>query len=166
MKKNINIFPEPEYLAKHLAEILFNKISFLSQNRDNLSIVVSGGNTPKLFYRIFAEYYARKIKWENIHLFWSDERCVPPGDPESNYKMVKDTLLNLIPIPADNVHRILGENDPVREAERYSNEILSNVKIKNSLPSFDITFLGLGEDGHTASIFPGQMHLLASGKIC
>jgi 6-phosphogluconolactonase len=145
---------------------LFNKISFLFQNRDKLCIVLSGGNTPKLFYKIFAEYYIQKIKWEYIHLFWSDERCVPPDNSESNFKMTKEYLLNLMSIPSDNIHRIIGENDPVFEAERYSNEILSNVKIKNNLPSFDITILGLGEDGHAASIFPGQLHLITSEKIC
>lgn len=166
MKKNIYIYPSSEKLAKHFAEILFNKISLLCQNKNRISLVLSGGNTPKLIYKIFAEYYAQKIKWEFIHLFWGDERCVPPDNPESNYRMGKDNLLNFVSIPEDNIHKIKGENNPQVEAERYSAEILSNTQLKGGLPSFDIILLGLGEDGHTASIFPKQEYLLTSEKIC
>lgn len=94
-----------------------------------------------------------------------DERCVPPDDEESNYGMTKKYLLNKINIPLINVHRIFGEKDPAEEAKRYSEIVKLNLEVKNSLPELDLILLGVGEDGHTASIFPDQMELLNSNEI-
>ena len=99
-------------------------------------------------------------------MYWGDERCVPPTDDESNYKMTKDYLLRTIEIPPANVHRILGENEPQREALRYGSLLQSHLPENNGVPSFDMVILGMGEDGHTASIFPHEIYLWDSERNC
>ena len=101
-----------------------------------------------------------------MHFFWGDERCVPPDHSESNYKMTSDHLLTKIEIPDKNIHRVKGEIEPQSEADRYAAEIKNLVAVEGDLPKFDLVMLGMGEDGHTASIFPHQMHLLQSENIC
>jgi len=137
-----------------------------SLKKEKISLALSGGSTPKIIFQTFVKDFKEKIDWKKIHLFWGDERCVPPEDEESNFGMTKKYLLNLINIPQKNIHRIRGENNPAEETEKYSNEIKKHVPFVNDLPLFDIITLGLGEDGHTASIFPDQMKLLTSEKIC
>ena len=138
----------------------------LSNQKENFSIALSGGNTPKFIFQKIAADYKNKFDWNRIHLFWGDERCVPPVSSESNYAMTKKYLLDQINIPERNVHRIKGEDDPETEAIRYSDEIKKYINIKSELPVFDLIMLGLGEDGHTASIFPNQTNLIDSEKIC
>ncbi len=101
------------------------------------------------------------IPWEKIELFWVDERCVPADHPESNYGNAKKELLDQVYVLESRVHRIAGENDNVLEASRYSKLVNESVPQYNSLPQFDMVILGIGEDGHTSSIFPGQDHLLS-----
>jgi 6-phosphogluconolactonase len=157
-----SIYKDSLELAFYFSENLLK----LSRESEKFNIALSGGNTPKFIFQKIAADYKNKFDWNRIHLFWGDERCVPPDDDESNFGMTKKYLLNQITIPEHNVHRIKGENDPVTEAERYTEEIKSNAKFKNGLPRFDLVMLGLGEDGHTASIFPNQMSLINSEKIC
>jgi len=158
----IKIFEDKSELAIAFCEELMK----LSKTKEKFCIALSGGSTPKIIFQTLARDYKLKINWNNIHLFWGDERCVPPDDNESNYGMTKKYLLDFIDILEKNVHRIMGENDPETEAKRYADEVKKNVKLKNGLPCFDLVMLGLGEDGHTASIFPNQMYLLNSEKIC
>jgi 6-phosphogluconolactonase len=158
----LKIFEDKTELAKSFCE----ELKKLSQPKEKFCIALSGGSTPKIVFQTLAKNYSSKINWNKIQLFWGDERCVPPFDDESNYGMTKKNLLDFIDIPANNVHRIYGENDPEQEAERYSEEIKNIVDKKNGLPGFDIIMLGLGDDGHIASIFPNQFHLLNSDKIC
>jgi len=148
--------------AQAFAEYLFNQ----QKNAERLTIALSGGSTPKLLFDILAKDYAKKIDWNKIHLFWGDERCVAPTDDQSNYKMTFEHLISKAAIPESNVHRELGENDPETEAERYSNLLQTELEQANGLPQFDMIILGLGEDGHTASIFPHQMELLTSNALC
>jgi len=138
----------------------------LSKTKSEFVLSLSGGSTPRIIFETIADDYREKIKWDKLHLFWSDERCVPPADDESNFGMTKKYLLDYIKIPEENIHRIMGESDPQFEAKRYSDEIEKTVNLVNGIPKFDLIMLGIGEDGHTASIFPDQMHLLNSQKIC
>ena len=138
----------------------------LSKTKSEFVLSLSGGSTPRIIFETIANDYGEKIKWDKLHLFWSDERCVPPTDDESNFGMTKKYLLDYIKIPEENIHRIMGESDPQFEAKRYSDEIEKTVNLVNGIPKFDLIMLGIGEDGHTASIFPDQMHLLNSQKIC
>jgi 6-phosphogluconolactonase len=165
MDNTIKIFPTPQALAESLALELVNMINDASAERLPFTIALSGGNTPKLLFSVLGDKFASSVNWNNVHFFWVDERCVPPDDPESNFGMTNESLLRKIAIPQDNVHRIKGEEDPEAEAVRYSKEINDVVRQRKMLPCFDVVLLGLGEDGHTASIFPGNLHPLMSGNI-
>ena len=119
------------------------------------SVALSGGSTPKGLYLLLATpEFASRIDWTQVHLFWGDERCVPPDHPESNFRMVKDALLSRIAIQSENVHRMIGEDEPMRAAASYEAELRQFFSPPSGLPRFDLILLGLGEDGHTASLFP------------
>jgi 6-phosphogluconolactonase len=163
MKSHQFICPTPDAVAVAFAAH-FQK--WVVKKKGSYSVALSGGSTPKLLFQHLAEKHRDSIPWEKVHFFWGDERCVPPDDAASNFKMTAETLLRHIDIPQENIHRIRGEAGPVLEAERYAAEILEYVPIKNAWPAFDLVMLGMGEDGHTASIFPHQMELLDSTKIC
>ena len=124
-------------------------------------IALSGGSTPKLLFELLAQEPLRsQVNWQRVQLYWVDERCVPPTDPDSNYGMTKATLLDHVPIPEENIHRIAGENDPEREAKDYCWVVGAELPFDGEYPVFDFVILGMGEDGHTSSIFPHQMELL------
>lgn len=163
---DIKIFPTAENTAENLADVFFRLSEDYYHNNKLLYVALSGGNTPQIFFNKLVDKYGRKIKWNNIRFFWADERCVPPTDNDSNYGIAKQYLFDKIKIPAENIYRILGENNQLNEAERYSSVIKNIVPEKNNLPSFDLIMLGIGNDGHTASIFPDQLHLINSDKIC
>ena len=101
-----------------------------------------------------------------MHFYWGDERCVAPTHSESNYGAANELLFQLIELPEDNIHRVFGENNPAEEVLRYGQLISEKLPSVNGLPQFDIIILGLGEDGHTASIFPNRMDLLHSDHVC
>ena len=166
MNISYKIFSSPVELAEAFAHDLVNLINEAENKQSPVKVALSGGNTPKLLFSVLADKYAKSVNWSFIHFFWGDERCVPPDDPESNYGMTGTLLLNKIIIPKNNIHRIRGEDDPDKEALRYSEEIKNNTRSRNELPLFDLIILGLGDDGHTASIFPGNIELLESGRIC
>jgi len=163
---NVKIFPTPYELAEKFADEMVIMAADLEKAGKPFTIALSGGSTPELLYSVLGDHFSKSVRWENIHFFWGDERCVSPDNPESNYGMAKRSLLGRIDIPETNIHRIKGENDPDAEAARYSLEISENIRYRDGLPSFDLVILGLGEDGHTASIFPSDAMLMHSGKIC
>jgi len=161
---SILTFKTEEELASAFCSELEQLIN--SNINDFFNIALSGGNTPKIIFKILSSDYKNKINWKKVKLFWGDERCVPPENEESNYGAAKKSLFDKIDIPSQNIFRIKGENVPAEEAIRYSKVIKENVETKNELPSFDLFILGLGEDGHTASLFPDQMNFLTSDNIC
>ncbi|MEE9553573.1 MAG: 6-phosphogluconolactonase [candidate division Zixibacteria bacterium] len=167
-KKKIEkrIFDSIKALADTAAEALLKLANEMGDR--SLFIGLSGGNTPRVIYqRLAEEPYKSGIPWNRIHLFWGDERCVPPQHPDSNFGMVSESLLSRISIPGKNVHRLKGENRPDEEAEAYEKEIRKIVpKSKSGIPRFDWIFLGLGTDGHTASLFPGSKSLEETKRIC
>ncbi|WP_323756455.1 6-phosphogluconolactonase [Roseivirga sp.] len=158
----IKTFKNPEATAKAFADYLCEKQ--LQVNR--LNIALSGGSTPKLLFEVLAQKYLDKIEWTKFHFYWGDERCVLTTSGESNFGMTYEYLFQHIEIPEENIHRVLGENNPEKEATRYGKLITENLPSINGLPQFDLVILGLGEDGHTASIFPHQMGLLTSKEVC
>jgi len=166
LDKIVKIFPSPNELAMNFAEKMASMIARSSKNAEPFTIVLSGGTTPELLFKVLSENFAESVPWKFVHFFWGDERCVPPDNDESNYGMAQRKFLSRIEIPSGNIHRIRGEDDPENEAARYSIEILSSVRNRDRLPLFDLVILGLGEDGHTASIFPGHSELFDSDKIC
>jgi 6-phosphogluconolactonase len=121
------------------------------------AVALSGGSTPKALYSLLASpEYRNLIDWSRLHLFWGDERCVPPDHPDSNFRMVQETLSAQVHIPPENIHRMMGEKEPGEAAAAYEAELKDFFGVElGALPRFDLVFLGLGEDGHTASLFPG-----------
>jgi len=166
LKKNIQIFPTPYELAKNFAEEMAHLIIESTKNKRTFTIALSGGSTPETLFTILSENFAASIPWQFVQVFWGDERCVPPDDKESNFGMANKRLLSKIKIPTENIHRVKGEDNPEEEAIRYSEEISAFSSKRDGLPLFDLIILGMGEDGHTASIFPGHTELFNSGKIC
>lgn len=115
---------------------------------------------------MLAEKFGSSINWKQIHFYWGDERCVPPTDADSNFKMTVEHLLAKIEIPYENIHRIKGEDEPQKEALRYSEVLAENLPAVDDIPQFDLVILGMGDDGHTASVFPHEIHLWHSEKSC
>jgi 6-phosphogluconolactonase len=128
-------------------------------------LALSGGKTPSILFSLLAEKFSKAIPWHKVHFWWGDERMVSPDDRESNFGVVNELLFKRLAIAKENIHRINGEADPEIEMERYKMEIRSLVTEAKGWPTFDLVMLGLGDDGHTASIFPNQMHLLESDQI-
>jgi 6-phosphogluconolactonase len=153
---NYNIFLDKEELSNHFASLFKERIKELLEYKENIFIALSGGTTPSYYLnKLSAPEFSQYINWNRIHFFWVDERMVPPSNPESNYHAINEILFNKILIPEENIHRIKGEIVPQLEIMRYGNEIVNIVSKKHSnLPEFDWILLGMGVDGHTASIFP------------
>jgi len=168
MEKKYYLFEDSTELAAQLAVDFKSAVEEKANSGESLTIALSGGHTPKAFFEILAEPpYREGIPWKNVIFFWGDERCVPPDNDESNYKMTNIALLSHIDIPAGNIHRVLGEDPPTNEALRYEKVIGENVSSGgNEFPRFDWIFLGMGDDGHTASLFPGAHNLKEMQRIC
>ena len=148
---NLEILVTPEDLARAAAELFVVRSSEAVAQRGVFTIALSGGSTPKILYQLLAdpnEPFREQVPWSRIHFFWSDERHVLPDHPESNYRMANEAMLVHVPITRDNVHRVMSENPNAAEAaEQYEGLVPLR---------FDLILLGLGTDGHTASIFPGS----------
>lgn len=155
---NKKIYKDQAEVADVLATKLFNL--FQGRKEVKTTIALSGGSTPFVMFKVLAENYGTQINWSLIHFFWVDERCVHPENDESNYKNTVKALFSRIDIPEENIHRVHGENDQHAEVNRYAAEIDKHVEKENGLPKFDIVLLGMGDDGHTASIFPHQIELM------
>jgi 6-phosphogluconolactonase len=166
LKRIFRIHKTTHDLAEAFATELINEISEAAGKKSTFTIALSGGSTPNILYSVLAEKYNQAFDWRSVHFFWGDERCVPPDDPESNFGAATSIFLSRIDIPEMNIHRIRGEADPSAEAVRYSSEIIDNTLSSGGLPVFDHIILGMGEDGHTVSIFPSNSELLYSDKIC
>jgi len=150
---NIRVAPDVAALARQAADTIQDVANTAISQTRQFSIALSGGSTPKTLFDLLAAEYKQKIDWANSHIFWSDERCVPPDDADSNYKVARETLLDHVPLPASNVYRIKGELDPAEGAGQYEETL--RTYFHDQLPRFDIILLGMGDDGHTASLFPG-----------
>ena len=150
-------------LAKSFAQHLYTWVT--ESPNDIFHLALSGGKTPSLLFTVLAEKYSRIMPWHKIHFWWGDERMVPPNDAESNFGVVNTLLFSKISVLSEQIHQIHGEANPIEERDRYGFEIESQVPAKHGLPEFDLILLGLGEDGHTASIFPNQMQLFESENI-
>ncbi len=158
LKKNIRVFPSANALVDTLAGNLCQTILNSFKNKKPFSLALSGGSTPKTLYRKLSEPPFRdKVDWQSVLFLWGDERQVPPDSSESNYRMVYEEWLKKLNLKENNILRIQGERNAVEEAIRY-NEVLEQKLSKNSfgIPQVDTVLLGVGTDGHTASIFPGD----------
>ena len=164
MTTTIQILPDINTLSRHAASIFLNlsKTSIASQGK--FTVAISGGSTPRRLYSLLAsEQYRDKVMWNRVHFFWTDERCVPKDSEESNFKTAFDALFSKIPLPAQNIHRIKGELPPEKAAEDYANDIRKF--FGKSEVIFNLVILGIGEDGHTASLFPGSKALEETKRL-
>ena len=145
--------------ARRFAELA---VAFTS-DAGRFTVALSGGSTPKAMFQILAEKpFADSLPWRSIYFFWGDERCVPPDHAESNYRMANETLLSKVPVPRENIFRIPAENEDHERAAAIYSETLQAF-FADEQPGLDLVFLGMGADGHTASLFPGTTALCADG---
>jgi 6-phosphogluconolactonase len=150
----LRVFKDLEELSAAAAGAFADAARDAVRERGRFSVALAGGGTPRTLYRSLAAGFRDSIPWSGVHLFWSDERFVPPEDPDSNYRMVRDSLLDRVPVPEGNVHRPETEHDnPEESARRYERAL--RTFFDPEPPRFDWMLLGLGEDGHVASLFPG-----------
>jgi 6-phosphogluconolactonase len=164
----VKIFRNDIEMADELSNELQAALQQISGQRKHFYLALSGGNTPITFYKRLAQVpFQTQIAWRFLQLFWVDERCVPADHPQSNYGLIRYNLLAHINIPEKNIHRLHGEIDPTEEAHRYAGEIKNTLPaIDPGWPKFDWILLGLGSDGHTASLFPGSPVLEEKGILC
>jgi 6-phosphogluconolactonase len=156
----IEIVPDALALARAVADLVAARAAEAIAKRSRFTLALAGGSTPTAAYRLLAGGLGEQIDWARVLVFWGDERCVPPDDPQSNYRMARDALLDHVPIPAASVHRIRGELEPRVAAEEYERLLKALLGTKSGADAprsgLDLVLLGLGENGHTASLFPGK----------
>ncbi|MGP0629732.1 6-phosphogluconolactonase [Nitrospina sp. 32_T5] len=159
---------DAETTAHALAKEWVRRAGVAASNGLPFRIALPGGSTPRRLLEIVAHPdNAKAIDWSCVHLFWGDERCVPPDHAESNYCMADKTLIRHVPLPDPNIHRMRGEEDPQNETRRYAEELRRAFGISaDAVPRFDWVLLGMGADGHTASLFPGQTEVLQCRELC
>jgi len=162
MAEKIEVFyyvdASAEEVTRRAAQYFVDGIRAAAGARGKARIAVSGGNTPKQTFALLADpsaQYREQIPWENLELYWVDERCVPPDHPDSNYRMTREALLDKVPLSKTQIFRIQGELDPEEAAARYEFDLRQSFRLEGAeLPCFDMVELGMGPDGHTASLFP------------
>ena len=151
---NVLVFESAEDVARAGAERFVTLAGEAISAHDLFSVALAGGSTPRRMYELLAtESFRGRVHWARVHFFFGDERCVPPDHPESNYRMANDSLISRLEIPRDNIHPINGQGDPNANAKLYEAELRSYFPALE-WPRFDLVLLGMGEDGHTASLFP------------
>ena len=156
MTPQIRVFHDFESLSRNAANIFIQQSTQAMTDRERFLVALNGGNTPTRLFQLLATDYRDQVDWSKVHIFWGDERCVPPNDPGSNYKQARDLLFSNIPIPDSNIHRIKGEFGPAEASKEYALTLSRFASHPLDLPRFDLAYLGMGEDGHTASLFPGS----------
>ncbi|MGA2569576.1 MAG: 6-phosphogluconolactonase [Terracidiphilus sp.] len=173
MPQNLKIayFVEPDSasLARRAAQFLVEQAEQAVAARGRARIAVSGGSTPRATFEALAERgepWLERMPWDKLDLYWVDERCVPPDHPESNYGMTREALLNWVPLKPEQIHRIEGELNPDEAAARYESELRSSFGLKGAgKPRLDVVQLGIGADGHTASLFPHSGALRVRNRL-
>ncbi len=148
----IRVLPDARTASIAAADAVIAALQAAVGRNGRATIALSGGDTPRMMYAHFAQALPASLPWDRIHLFWGDERCVPPEHPRSNFGMARDAFIAHVPVPPSNVHRMRGELPPDRAAAAYREEL--RALFGQGLPRFDVVHLGLGDDGHTASLFP------------
>lgn len=157
----LKVYSSQEDVLRGVTDQLIHK---MKQHRDPFHLALSGAGTAQKMYRLWMQEYRDKMNWGQLRFYWVDERCVDPQDEESNYKHANDLLFHPLDIPVTHVHRIHGEREPEVEAEHYSEMVKWELPGYSCLPRFNAVILGIGEDGHTASIFPQYKELLTDER--
>ncbi len=157
MKADIRIFKDSEAMSMAATEIFLQEAAQAIRAHGQFLVALSGGSTPAGLYHLLASQpYHDQVDWKKVFVFWGDERCVPPDEEGSNYHQARETLLKHVPIPKENVQRIKGELEPAEASEYYAQTLKRFAAPGLDWPRFGLVLLGMGEDGHTASLFPGS----------
>ncbi|VAW89103.1 6-phosphogluconolactonase, eukaryotic type [hydrothermal vent metagenome] len=165
MGRAIHIFNDAEAVSLAAAELVVLAAKQAIEARGLFHLALSGGSTPKRLYQHLAsDAYRQQIDWQKVHIYFGDERSVSPEHPESNYRMAREAFLDQLPIPEQQIHRIQGERIDLEQAAAEYAELLQTLPTSNGLPQFDLLLLGMGDDGHTASLFPGTVALTEKKK--
>jgi 6-phosphogluconolactonase len=160
----ITVCDDEEELAGAAADLFVARSEQALIRRGRFLVALSGGATPRRLYELLASpSYCDRVDWKRTEIFWVDEHCVPPDHPDSNYRMANELLLSKVPLEEKQVHRIRGEEDPELAAKIYGIEV--SAYMPRSLHTFDLAVLGMGIDGHTASLFPGDPALSVTEQV-
>lgn len=170
-RARVAVLPTREALIESAAHRFVAAAEEAIEASGRFVVALSGGSTPRGLYALLAtDAYASRVDWSRVHVLWGDERCVPPDDPASNYRMARQALLDHVPLAEGNVHRIAGESDPAEAASAYERQLRRLFGSPTGPPRptpgarFDLVLLGLGKDGHTASLFPGSKAVRETGR--
>ncbi|MGA7194345.1 MAG: 6-phosphogluconolactonase [Anaerolineales bacterium] len=157
VKPDVRIFQNLESLSQDAAKLFVETCAQAITERGRFLVALSGGNTPTELFKLLAQSpYREQIDWTRVHVFWGDERCVPIEDLENNYRQANDVLLKHVPILLENIHRVKSDLKPADAATDYARVLKQFASAPLNWPRFDLVLLGMGEDGHTASLFPGS----------
>ncbi len=160
----VHVLATADESARQAAELVAALSERAVRDRGRFAVALSGGSTPRRLHSLLAsEEYRPRISWPHWHVFWGDERAVPPEHDDSNYRMARETLLDHVALSESQVHRIRGESDPIRAADEYEQAIRQ--ALDGETPVFDLILLGMGDDGHTASLFPGSEALQEDRRL-
>ncbi len=163
MQGELRVYSDPVTLARALAALFIETARASIARHGSFSVALAGGSTPKAAYELLAvPPLSMSLDWSKVSIFFGDERCVPPADDRSNFKTANDAFISAVGIPAANVHRMRGEDDPTVAAAAYRFELTQAL---GERPRFDLTMLGMGPDGHTASLFPGEDPLTDDDRL-
>jgi len=169
MKIKYYVEPDPAALARRAAQYFLEMAREAVEARGRVRIAISGGSTPKATFQLLAdpnEPWRNHMPWDNLDIYWVDERCVPPDHADSNYRMTREALLDHVPLKPERIHRIQGELEPEAAAARYESELRNGFRLEGAeSPRFDLVALGMGSDGHTASLFPHTEALHELGRL-
>lgn len=166
IQPEIKVLPTPQAIAEEAARRISEAAEVAIALNDRFSLALSGGSTPKLLHQVLASEYRDAIDWAKVEIFFGDERCVPPDHAESNFRMAQETLLSKVPIPGDNVYRMRGEIEPNEAAKEYGLMLKEKFGSLDAGPGLSLILLGLGEDAHTASLFPGTVAVAETKHRC
>ncbi len=156
---NLIVYPDNQSFIDGAADFIAGLAAQAITKRGRFTIALSGGGTPRPIYaRLASAGYRERVDWSRVHIFFGDERCVPPDDARSNYRMAREALLDHVTLPPENVHRVQGEIDPAQAALIYEQDLQTLFR-STAFPVFDLICLGMGDNGHTASLFPGTAAL-------
>ncbi|MFV2040824.1 MAG: 6-phosphogluconolactonase [Candidatus Hydrothermarchaeales archaeon] len=160
MKPDVRVYPDLEALSRGAAELVIDAAKTCVRRKGFFTLVLSGGATPKRLYTLLGEEYRDQMPWHSTHIFWGDERNTPQTSLESNYRMAYETLISKAPIPVENIHSVpTTPGNPESAAQAYEKiigDFFQTKSVDAGGASFDFVLLGLGSDGHTASLFPGD----------
>jgi 6-phosphogluconolactonase len=169
LKVEYCVLPDAAALAVRAAEQFTKAAEAAAVQRGQARIAISGGSTPKAAFQLLADPsqpWRDRMPWDKLNLYWVDERCVPPGDAESNYHMTREALLDHVPLKPEQVHRMEGELEPVVAAAKYESMLRNTFRLEGAeSPRFDLVALGMGPDGHTASLFPHTEAIHEMGRL-